>query len=107
MINNFLLCFYRKWTLIINLYFLLTRIPQPEFLGALVQFFSRKHDAINGTIEESIPQKKFQPIVFGTLVNYIRVAYPEYVGEMFEAYFYATAIVLSIAATSMMLHAYR
>lgn len=40
------------------------------------------------------------------IVDALRTNYPEHFGEMFEAYFYATAVVLASAFNVMLMHPY-
>lgn len=45
-------------------------------------------------------------MLLGPTVEYIRDTFPEYVGDMFEAYFYATAVVLASAINVCFMHPY-
>lgn len=47
-----------------------------------------------------------KPLLFGLIVDALRTNYPEQFGEMFEAYFYATAVVLASAFNVMLMHPY-
>lgn len=84
-------------------------VPQPEFLGALVQFFSQGNSSnmLNETrsTNETLPEKK-KPLFFGLIVDSLQQAFPDYLGSMFEAYFYATAVVLASAFNVMLMHPY-
>lgn len=89
----------------------LNRIPQPQFLGALVQFFTRSEHinddpASNITVIESTIPEKTTPFLFGALLSYIRETFPDYAGDMFEAYFYAAAVVAASAFNVMLMHPY-
>lgn len=86
------------------------RVPQPQFLGALVQYFTRTHqpNPLNGTTAhetiEELDQTK--PFLFGSAIELIRETFPNHVGDMFEAYFYATAVVLASAINVCLMHPY-
>lgn len=87
------------------------RVPQPEFLGALVQFFSHQnHDSLNGTLSSNglneTVSGKTKPLFFGMIVESLQKTFPNYLGDMFEAYFYATAVVLASAFNVMLMHPY-
>ena len=85
------------------------RVPQPEFLGALVQFFShQKHvDPLNATLNSNVTTlEKTKPLFFGMIVESLQRTFPTYLGDMFEAYFYATAVVLASAFNVMLMHPY-
>lgn len=76
----------------------------------MVEFFSspRKLEsglATNETIHanEKSGQK---PLLFGLIVDALRTNFPEQFGDMFEAYFYATAVVLASAFNVMLMHPY-
>lgn len=47
-----------------------------------------------------------KPFLLGPTLEYIRETFPEYVGDMFEAYFYATAVVLASAINVCFMHPY-
>lgn len=89
-------------------------MPQPEFLGALVEFFSRpvQMDMLNGTETSNaanftIPQtNKSKPIFFGTIIDMLQTQFPDHLGPKFEAYFYATAVVLASAFNVVLMHPY-
>lgn len=84
-------------------------MPQPEFLGALIEFFSSKKLVASSPHNETAyePEKSGRkPLLFGMIVEALRTNYPEYFGEMFEAYFYATAVVLASAFNVMLMHPY-
>lgn len=88
---------------------LIHRVPQPEFLGALVQFFShQKHvDPLNATLNSNVTTlEKTKPLFFGMIVESLQKTFPTYLGDMFEAYFYATAVVLASAFNVMLMHPY-
>lgn len=53
----------------------------------------------------SLPEPS-QPIFFGTLLAYCRRTYPDYMGEWFEAYFYAAAVVITSLANVILMHPY-
>lgn len=40
------------------------------------------------------------------MINYLREMYPDIFGEMFEAYFYASAVVLTSAVNVFLMHPY-
>lgn len=86
------------------------RVPQPEFLGALVHFFSQqKHvDPLNGTLSSNnlnvTTHEKTKPLFFGMIVESLQKTFPNHLGDMFEAYFYATAVVLASAFNVMLMH---
>lgn len=81
----------------------MNRLPQPKFLGALVQFFNKESNSSNGPDAVS---DKSQPIIFGSAIEYIRDSFPDRFEHMFEAYFYATAIVLTSAVHVILMHPY-
>lgn len=91
-------------------------MPQPEFLGALVQFFTSHTNQINGTLhangtlyanETNLTEpEKAKPIFFGMVIDAARRRYPDYFGDMFEAYFYATAVVFASAFNVILMHPY-
>lgn len=77
-----------------------------------MEFFSTR---TNGTIEaeelsanvtatETTSGRK--PLVFGILIDSLKSNYPDYFGNMFEAYFYATAVVLASAFNVVLMHPY-
>lgn len=43
---------------------------------------------------------------YGAMIEYCREAYPDYFGEMFEAYFYASAVILTSALNVILMHPY-
>lgn len=43
---------------------------------------------------------------YGALIDYCRESYPDYFGEMFEAYFYASAVILTSALNVILMHPY-
>lgn len=90
--------------------FIFYRVPQPEFLGALVEHFStQKLKSSNSTIlaDDTILQKGGRkPLLFGLIVDALQTNYPQQFGEKFEAYFYATAVVLASAFNVMLMHPY-
>lgn len=49
---------------------------------------------------------QMQPLFFGPIVNYLREKFPQFVGEMFEAYFYAFLLVLMCAIYSICMHSF-
>lgn len=88
-------------------------VPQPEFLGALVEHFSSKEKledpALNGTIPANntiLNKSGRKPLLFGLIVEALQTNYPDQFGEMFEAYFYATAVVLASAFNVILMHPY-
>lgn len=86
-------------------------MPQPQFLGALVKHFNHHYgpEALNSTIDSNVTLttvESVKPFLLGPTVDYIRETFPEYVGEMFEAYFYATAVVLASAINVCFMHPY-
>lgn len=85
-------------------------VPQPEFLGALVQFFTRHSNPLNEThsANETSPlaSDDSKPVFFGMVIEAMRSRYPDYFGEMFEAYFYASAVVLASACNVILMHPY-
>lgn len=85
-------------------------VPQPEFLGALVEFFSKseKIESNPGQNETVYANEKSErkPLLFGLIVEALRTNYPQHFGDMFEAYFYATAVVLASAFNVMLMHPY-
>lgn len=88
-------------------------VPQPEFLGALVHFFSKQASPTNATlnatemdISTNTTETKKRPLFFGMIVEALQQNYPEYFGDMFEAYFYATAVVCASAFNVVMMHPY-
>lgn len=90
-------------------------MPQPEFLGALVEFFSAKEklEDSNPTLNATIPASDTilnksgrKPLLFGLIVEALRTNFPDQLGDMFEAYFYATAVVLASAFNVMLMHPY-
>lgn len=86
------------------------RVPQPEFLGALVQFFTKHTNPLNATSHDndtiSANSSNSKPIFFGMIFDTMRERYPDVFGDMFEAYFYATAVVLASAFNVMLMHPY-
>lgn len=44
--------------------------------------------------------------MLGSALEYVRQTFPNYVGDMFEAYFYATAVVMASAFNVMLMHPY-
>lgn len=47
-----------------------------------------------------------QPMLFGSMINYLQETYPDFFGDMFEAYFYAAAVVLTSAINVVLMHPY-
>lgn len=47
-----------------------------------------------------------KPFLFGPAIELIRETFPNHVGDMFEAYFYATAVVLASAINVCLMHPY-
>lgn len=74
-----------------------------------MQFFSRK-TALNETFSATevgnatVSQKK--PLFFGLVLDTLQHHYPNQFGDIFEAYFYATAVVLASAFNVMLMHPY-
>lgn len=52
-----------------------------------------------------IPEQK-QPIIFESLILLLKEKFPDYTGEMFEAYFYAGAVILSSVLNVILMHPY-
>lgn len=74
------------------------RITQPIFLGALVRFFTRIQDT------DDSQNNRLEPILFPSIINYIRETFPNYTNNMFEAYLYATFIIVAISLNVMRVH---
>lgn len=77
-----------------------------------MQFFTHNEEleksiTANITIgdDSQFPEKKV-PFLFGSLIAYVRETFPDYAGDMFEAYFYATAVVAASAFNVMLMHPY-
>lgn len=87
-------------------------MPQPEFLGALVQFFTSHTNGtqFNGTLSANqtnlTEPENAKPVFFGMVIDAARRRYPDYFGDMFEAYFYATAVVFASAFNVILMHPY-
>lgn len=86
-------------------------MPQPEFLGALVEFFStsKKLEGTNPAGNETVhasEKSERKPLLFGLIVEALQTNFPEQFGGDFEAYFYATAVVLASAFNVMLMHPY-
>lgn len=87
-------------------------MPQPEFLGALVEFFSKAPVSLNATYDANITDAtisqpvKSKPLFLGPLVDMVRGQYPDVLGDKFEAYVYATAVVLASAFNVVLMHPY-
>lgn len=64
-----------------------------------MQFFSRKQIAIDENSSSSI-----EPILFPSLINYIRKTFPDYTNDMFEAYLYAAIIILMTTLNVLRIH---
>lgn len=79
------------------------RLPQPQFLGALVQFFSRNPHSSN---ETDVFSDKLQPFIFVSTIDYIRNSFPDHFDHKFEAYFYAIAVILTSAINVILMHPY-
>lgn len=76
-----------------------------------MQFFSRPKsleaqygNLTSDSVNVTIAQKK--PLFFGVIVDSLQSTFPNHLGEMFEAYFYATAVVLASAFNVMLMHPY-
>lgn len=74
-----------------------------------MQFFSHKTDvpALNETMSRNLTEPgKTRPLFFGLILDTLQQHYPNQFGDMFEAYFYATAVVLASAFNVMLMHPY-
>lgn len=90
-------------------------VPQPEFLGALVEFFSARPAGplgLNATTGENTtdammpPPLKNRPFFLGPLIDVVKGQFPDALGDKFEAYVYATAVVLASAFNVVLMHPY-
>lgn len=93
--------------------FYFNRVPQPQFLGALVEIFSNNNPdessegPANATVSDVTTNiQRPKPFLLGHIITYARETYPEYVGVKFEMYYYAAAVVASSAFNVVLMHPY-
>lgn len=91
--------------------FYFNRVPQPQFLGSLVEIFSSNEpfeslESSANTTDATANVQRSKPFLLGHIVTFAREQYPEYVGIKFEMYFYATAVVASSAFNVILMHPY-
>lgn len=72
--------------------------------GTVIQQELNGTDLANETNVTAADSSK--PIFFGMVIDSLRGRYPDYLGVKFEAYFYATAVVLASAFNVMLMHPY-
>lgn len=94
-------------------FFSANRVPQPQFLGSLVEIFSNNNsiesleNSSNATVSsDTTPVQRKAPFLLGHIVTYAREIFPDYTGIKFEMYFYATAVVASSAFNVVLMHPY-
>lgn len=93
--------------------FYFNRVPQPQFLGSLVEIFSSDNsveslESLSNTTVSNVTTaaQRSKSFLLGHIVAYARETYPEYVGIKFEMYFYATAVVATSAFNVVLMHPY-
>lgn len=75
-----------------------------------MQFFSHKtelNETLSSVDRENVTMlEKKRPMFFGPILNAVQYHFPNQYGDIFEAYFYATAVVLASAFNVMLMHPY-